>query len=285
MPAAASAANRAFRSSSSAAPCAISCSTRRATTSTSRSRPTRRRSPTAGRSRGRARHHPHPLRHRTRLQPRLPTRPRRARRETYPHPGSLPVVEPATLDEDLARRDFTINAFALRLEPRAGRDRRPIPRRQRRAQQPDPGPARPQLPGRRHAHAARPCATPRASASRSHPRPRPCIRNDLPSLGTHQRRPPAPGARPAVRGALRGQGRTPGAGPRRARGDPPGPRAEQRRRAALAGGHRGPTKLAPLDELGFCVIANPKDEGTAASVSKWLHLAGRVEHALTTSCA
>ncbi|MCS6957671.1 MAG: CBS domain-containing protein [Aquificaceae bacterium] len=35
------------------------------------------------------------------------------RRETYPHPGSYPVVEWATLREDLLRRDFTINAMAL----------------------------------------------------------------------------------------------------------------------------------------------------------------------------
>jgi tRNA nucleotidyltransferase (CCA-adding enzyme) len=39
-----------------------------------------------------------------------------ARTEGYPHPGSLPVVEPATrLEADLARRDFTINAMALPL--------------------------------------------------------------------------------------------------------------------------------------------------------------------------
>ena len=37
------------------------------------------------------------------------------RRETYPEPGVLPVVEEARLDEDLVRRDFTINAMALGL--------------------------------------------------------------------------------------------------------------------------------------------------------------------------
>jgi tRNA nucleotidyltransferase (CCA-adding enzyme) len=37
------------------------------------------------------------------------------RRERYPEPGSLPVVEPAPLADDLARRDFTINAIALDL--------------------------------------------------------------------------------------------------------------------------------------------------------------------------
>jgi tRNA nucleotidyltransferase (CCA-adding enzyme) len=37
------------------------------------------------------------------------------RRETYSEPGALPEVEEAQLDEDLARRDFTINAMALGL--------------------------------------------------------------------------------------------------------------------------------------------------------------------------
>jgi tRNA nucleotidyltransferase (CCA-adding enzyme) len=36
-----------------------------------------------------------------------------ARRETYPYPGSLPVVSPGTLKDDLFRRDFTINAMAV----------------------------------------------------------------------------------------------------------------------------------------------------------------------------
>lgn len=39
-----------------------------------------------------------------------------ARRETYPQPGALPMVEPASLEEDLRRRDFTINTLALRLD-------------------------------------------------------------------------------------------------------------------------------------------------------------------------
>jgi tRNA nucleotidyltransferase (CCA-adding enzyme) len=38
-----------------------------------------------------------------------------ARRETYAQSGALPAVESATLDEDLARRDFTINAMAAAL--------------------------------------------------------------------------------------------------------------------------------------------------------------------------
>jgi len=36
-----------------------------------------------------------------------------SRRETYPHPGSLPSVEPAPIEQDLRRRDFTINAMAV----------------------------------------------------------------------------------------------------------------------------------------------------------------------------
>jgi len=38
-----------------------------------------------------------------------------ARKETYAKPGSLPSVTPSTIDDDLHRRDFTINAMALRL--------------------------------------------------------------------------------------------------------------------------------------------------------------------------
>jgi tRNA nucleotidyltransferase (CCA-adding enzyme) len=36
------------------------------------------------------------------------------RRESYRHPGALPKVEPGTLAEDLHRRDFSVNAMALR---------------------------------------------------------------------------------------------------------------------------------------------------------------------------
>jgi tRNA nucleotidyltransferase (CCA-adding enzyme) len=49
------------------------------------------------------------------------------RRETYAEPGALPEVEPASLDEDLARRDFSVNAMAASLpagelrDPEGGR--------------------------------------------------------------------------------------------------------------------------------------------------------------------
>jgi tRNA nucleotidyltransferase (CCA-adding enzyme) len=39
----------------------------------------------------------------------------RSRRERYPRPGALPEVEPAPLEEDLLRRDFTVNAIAVAL--------------------------------------------------------------------------------------------------------------------------------------------------------------------------
>lgn len=45
-----------------------------------------------------------------------------SRREAYPEPAALPVVEtPAPIEQDLRRRDFTVNAMALALNgPRAG---------------------------------------------------------------------------------------------------------------------------------------------------------------------
>jgi tRNA nucleotidyltransferase (CCA-adding enzyme) len=39
-----------------------------------------------------------------------------ARRETYEHPGALPTVTPAPLNDDLGRRDFTVNAIAIDLD-------------------------------------------------------------------------------------------------------------------------------------------------------------------------
>src|ERR1019366_6130572 len=56
-----------------------------------------------------------------------------ARRERYPAPGALPEVEPASIEEDLARRDFTVNAIAVTLPrgrssgARRARGRAPAP--------------------------------------------------------------------------------------------------------------------------------------------------------------
>jgi tRNA nucleotidyltransferase/poly(A) polymerase len=40
-----------------------------------------------------------------------------ARAETYEKPGKTPKIEPSTINEDLRRRDFTVNAMALSLNP------------------------------------------------------------------------------------------------------------------------------------------------------------------------
>jgi len=40
-----------------------------------------------------------------------------ARSETYSQPGALPTVKPGSLKDDLIRRDFSINAMALHLNP------------------------------------------------------------------------------------------------------------------------------------------------------------------------
>ncbi len=39
-----------------------------------------------------------------------------ARSEIYEHPGALPTIKPSAIDDDLRRRDFTINAMAVRLD-------------------------------------------------------------------------------------------------------------------------------------------------------------------------
>lgn len=40
-----------------------------------------------------------------------------AREETYARPGALPDVVPSSIHKDMSRRDFTVNAMALRLNP------------------------------------------------------------------------------------------------------------------------------------------------------------------------
>ena len=45
-----------------------------------------------------------------------------ARTESYAHPGALPTVAPGAIDEDLARRDFSVNAMAVSLREGAWGD-------------------------------------------------------------------------------------------------------------------------------------------------------------------
>ena len=40
-----------------------------------------------------------------------------ARSESYAYPGALPSVVPGSIDEDLARRDFSVNAMAISINP------------------------------------------------------------------------------------------------------------------------------------------------------------------------
>jgi len=42
-----------------------------------------------------------------------------ARRESYAHPGALPIVKPATIKDDSGRRDFSVNAMAVDLSPQS----------------------------------------------------------------------------------------------------------------------------------------------------------------------
>ena len=200
------------------------------------------------------------------------------RRETYPHPGSLPQVQPATLAQDLARRDFAINAFAMQLAPEPG-------------DVIDPFRAVDDLRGGLirvlHERSFQDDATRMLRGVRYATRfgfklqrdTEALQRRDLPYLrrvsGPRLRRDLAllfqePDAVESVRLAQR-------LGILEAIHPVLGLREDVARRwaDALRGRHE-----APLDETGFCVTADPRDEGTAASVTKWLHLAGRVERAL-----
>ncbi len=72
----------------------------------------------------------------------------RTRDEHYERPGALPSVRPAAIAQDLARRDFTVNALALCLAGEAGRSTAGPPRRAARhcGSTPERAP-RAQLPG------------------------------------------------------------------------------------------------------------------------------------------
>ena len=104
-------------STSSAARCATSCSASRASTSISRSRATGRRSPQALARELGGRAQPHDafgtavVEYGDGEHVDVVT----ARRERYDAPAVLPTVEPSTIQDDLFRRDFAINAMAVEL--------------------------------------------------------------------------------------------------------------------------------------------------------------------------
>ena len=64
------------------------------------------------------------------------------RRETYAAPAALPDVEAGTIEDDLARRDFTVNAMAASLGERLRAAGRPARRPRRPGERDDPDPAR-----------------------------------------------------------------------------------------------------------------------------------------------
>jgi tRNA nucleotidyltransferase (CCA-adding enzyme) len=200
------------------------------------------------------------------------------RRETYPHPGALPAVEPATLAEDLARRDFTINALALQLAPDAGE-----------LVDPYRGEAdlRAGLLRVLHERSFQDDATRMLRAVRYASRlefklqrdSETLLRRDLDYLRTLS----GPRLRRELATLFQEPACVDGVVLAQSYGIletiHPSLRLEKRVadrwRSALAG-----PRQAPLDELGFCLLTNPRDAGTVASLSKWLHLAGRIERAL-----
>jgi tRNA nucleotidyltransferase (CCA-adding enzyme) len=200
------------------------------------------------------------------------------RRETYPQPGALPVVEPASLAEDLARRDFAINAFAMQLSPHLGEIIDPfhgiddlrsglLRVLHHRSFQDD---ATRMLRGVRYAS---------RFGFKLQRDTEALLRHDLPFL----KRISGPRLRreltllfqesEAVAAAHLAQelGILDTIHPALGLRDEVAPRWTE----ALQGHEE-----APLDETGFCILTDPRDEGTAASVSKWLHLTGRVSKAL-----
>ncbi len=87
-------------------------------------------------------------------------------RERYPSPGALPQVRPGTPEEDLERRDFTVNAIAVGLDRgQRGELRARAPRARGSRRAPPARAARAQLQRRPHAAVA-PRALPRAPGLR-----------------------------------------------------------------------------------------------------------------------
>jgi tRNA nucleotidyltransferase (CCA-adding enzyme) len=200
------------------------------------------------------------------------------RRETYARPGALPAVTPATLADDLARRDFTINAMALRLSTPAGElvdpfagaadlDAALVRVLHERSFQDD---------ATRMLRAARYAAR---LSFRIEPRSEAWLRRDLAFLvavsGPRLRRElsltfeePAAVAATALAANL---GILTAIHPRLG--------FDPTTSAAWNGALAGPA-YGPSDELGLCLVSRCKTESDVASLSARLHLAGRFERAL-----
>ena len=200
------------------------------------------------------------------------------RRDTYAHPGALPAVQPgASILDDLARRDFTFNALALRLTP--ARD----------LIDPFDGGAdlRAGLVRVLHENSFRDDATRMLRGvrygARLHYRFEALtafwLQRDLEFLdaisGARLRRELALiFEEPAAAAAALAMARFGVLGRLQPRMDV-GPDLARAWEQALAGRH-----FAPVDELGFCLTANPRRDADVASVSERLHLSGRIEKAL-----
>ena len=76
----------------------------------------------AARCGGEVRAYPHFLTFKVEIPDRKPIDIATTRREVYEQPGALPTVAPASLKDDMARRDFTVNAMALSLRTGQIRD-------------------------------------------------------------------------------------------------------------------------------------------------------------------
>jgi tRNA nucleotidyltransferase (CCA-adding enzyme) len=205
----------------------------------------------------------------------------RTRRETYAQPGALPAVEPAGIEDDLARRDFTINAMALRLTEPAG-------------ELMDPFGGREDIAGGRvrvlHDRSFRDDATRMIRACRYAARLQFTIeerteynfRRDIRYLETIS------GARlrQELARCFTEQGAPDAArllADRRvlkmihpALGRPPGPVSLQNWRGALA-----QPPMADVEALGFCMISVARTEAEVLSLSERLSLSARVRDALT----
>ncbi len=202
----------------------------------------------------------------------------RTRSESYEKPGALPDVAPARLIDDLRRRDFTINAMALRLTEPAG-------------ELVDPYSGAKDLKSRLlrvlHDASFQDDATRILRAMRYIARLNFKIDRRTENLLTHGLRYVDTISAARLRRELVLMFEEPTAARAALLADQNGVlRAVSRALSidedlavgwadAMLGTHHG-----PLDELGFCLITRPEHGGVVDTVSERLHLAGRFEKAL-----